>query len=461
VALNISHIPLSTEAAPILARAIALPNPSRREIPPEFRLQPILPKPRQRKFSFRRVSSGSLGADLVRVISPSSRRQSSVSDEIELIEEKPALEQTEAQSNTDLPEIPFHTPLTPTFVNAVPSAETSSIVIVESPNEIPPRPPPPRRKVEELRMNHCEVSTEILELFLSAVTQGGVRYWDIGANKFGKDGMKIIAGLFGEVKSEAKESKLEETGRSSPTPLSSISSAPVSTISAAIEDRSVPTLGKLEYLSLEGTDLSCKRFDPMFDVWLNHPNPNNLSLWVLDLTNCRLGQDLTFFTNLFQALQRFPNLRLLYLSQNPLFSNPGMIKTLRDWLPRLPLLRRLNLSSTDMEAHHLVELARILPEVKPLVALDITKNPIYEINDVEKEREGEGWTEDVSGLTALEAAMWYCPQIIEVELSEGGGVEATRLRHRIFLRCFKNIEFLVFALFYFLLTFRIVPRIRL
>ena len=66
------------------------------------------------------------------------------------------------------------------------------------------------------------------------------------------------------------------------------------------------------------------------------------------------------------------------------------------------------------------------------------------MNDVEEEREGQ--TEEVSGLTALEAAMRYCRQIIELELPEGGGVEAARLRDKIFLRCFKNIEFLVLFL---------------
>ena len=75
-----------------------------------------------------------------------------------------------------------------------------------------------------------------------------------------------------------------------------------------------------------------------------------------------------------------------------------------------------------MEAQHLVELARILPEVKLIAALSITENPIYEMDVVEEEHEGQ--TEDVSGLTALEAATRYCKQLIEVELPEGGGVEA-------------------------------------
>ena len=65
------------------------------------------------------------------------------------------------------------------------------------------------------------------------------------------------------------------------------------------------------------------------------------------------------------------------------------------------------------------------------------------MNDVEEEREGQ--TEDVSGLIALEAAMRYCRHIIELELPEGGGIEAARLRYKIFLRCFKNIECLVFC----------------
>jgi hypothetical protein len=434
VSLNISHIPLSKEAAPILAQAIALPNPARREIPPEFRLQPISPKPRQRKFSFRRSSSGSVGTDLVRVVSP---KQPPLTEEIE--------KKHGSEEQTELPEITPHTPMSMTFVTAIPSTESSSIVVVDpstDPASAPPpeNPPPhPTRKIAELIMNQCEVTTEILELFLYAINTGGVRYWDIGSNKFGLDGMKMIARLFTD--DESEESKMEgeqPNNRSSPTPISSISSTRDSAVSVVIE---APISGQLEYLSFEGTDLSSHQLVPLVDVWLNHPNANSLPLWALDLTGCRLGRDLTFFTNLFKALQQFPNLRLLYLRRNPLFANPGIIKVLRDWLPRLPNLRRLGLSSTGMEAQHLVELARILPEVKLLAALDIMENPIYEMNDVEEEREGQ--TEDVSGLTALEAAMRYCRQIIEVELPEGGGVEVARLRHKIFLRCFKNIEFLV------------------
>jgi len=266
-----------------------------------------------------------------------------------------------------------------------------------------------------------------------------VRYWAVGGNKFDVKGMKMIAGLFADWKPEPEP---EVDGRGTPTPVPSIASVPTSTTSGTPEEPpSTWTPGKLEYISFEGTDLSNHQLDPLLEVWINHPNPNNLSLWALDLENCRLGQDMRFFSDLFKALRRFPNLRLLHMARNPLFANPGMIKGLREGLPSLPILRRLDLSGTGMEAQHLVELARILPEVKHIAALSITENPIYEIDDVVEEEEGQ--TEDVSGLTALEAATRYCKQLIEVELPEGGGVEAARLRHKIFLRCFKNIEALV------------------
>ena len=330
------------------------------------------------------------------------------------------------------------------------TTETSSYSVIDPPSEAASatpqtettRPPRPRRKVEELRMNDCGVSAEVLELFINAVTNGGVRYWAVGGNNFDVKGMKMIAGLFADSKPESEPAP-EVDGRATPTPVPSVASVPNSTASATIDEppSSTWTPGRLEYISFEGTDLSNHQLDPLLEVWLNHPNPINLSLWALDLGNCRLGQDTTFFSDLFKALGRFPNLRLLHMARNPLFVNPGMIKILREGLPSLPILRRLDLSGTGMEAQHLVELARILPEVKLIAALSITENPIYEMNVVEEEHEGQ--TEDVSGLTALEAAMRYCKQLIEVELPEGGGVEAVRLRHKIFLRCFKNIEALV------------------
>ena len=433
MALNISHIPLSVEAAKILARAIALPNPCRREIPPEFRLLPISPRPRQRKFSFRRGSSGSIGADLTKVSSLEIKKQPTVNEEIELIEEKPEVE---------LPAIPPHTPLSSTFTTDQTSAESSSVVIVERPSDNSPEPskpaPPPRRKVEEFKMNNCSVTAEILEPFLIAVTDGGVRFWDVGGNNFGIEGMRLLARLF----TDSKPEKEDESERSSPTPEPSVvSSATVSSISLSTEE--APLLKpKLEWLSLEGTDLTTGQLDPLLDLWLNLSNLANLPLWALDLSHCRLGRDLTFFTRLFTALVRFPNLRVLVLAHNPLFANPHMIKFLREWLPRFHILRRLDISSTGLEAQHLVELARILPDVKMLATLNIRDNPIYEMNNVEEEQEGQ--TEDVSGLTALEAAMRYCRQLIEVELPEGGGDEAARLLHKIFLRCFKNIESLVY-----------------
>ena len=436
------------EAATIFARAIALPNPCRREIPPEFRLQPISPRPKQRKFSFRRGSAGSGGPELSKVHSPSAKRQPTVTEETEVPSPKPETEEKEAKS-PELPNIPVHSPLSPTFVSH-PSAESSSIVVVDASEATPPTPtgwrteskPPPaptRRKVEELKMNHCDVTAEILELFLSAITTGGIKYWDIGGNKLGLEGMTMLANLFSDPKPE------EENGRSSspsPTPSASFSSATVSSASVVLEEPKEPanTGLKLEYLSLEGTDLSSGQFDPVLDVW-QHANPANLSLWALDLSNCRLGRQAKFMTDLFTALGRIPNFRMLSLQKNSLFANPKMSSLLRDGLPRLQVLRRLVLSSTGMEAQHLVELARVLPELKILAALDISDNPVYVMTDVEEEREGQ--TEDVSGLTALEAAMRYCRQLIEVELPEGGGVEGARLRHKIFLRCFKNIELLV------------------
>ena len=442
MSLNISYIPISLEDATILSRAIALPNPCRREIPPEFRLQPISPRPKQpRKLSFRRGSSGSFSSDLPRTVSPTAKRQPVVTEEANLVEEVPIPEEPK---NAELPNITPYTPISTAFVTS--STETSSYVVVDPPSEAAPgkpqpetRPTRPRRKVQELRMNDCGVSADILELFISAVTNGGVRYWAVGGNKFESKGMKMIARLFAD---STPEPEPEVDGRETPTSLSSIASAPIPTTSATPQETPPKwTPGQLEYLSFEGTDLSNHQLDPLLEAWLNHPNPSNLSLWALDLGDCRLGRDMTFFSDLFKALCRFPNLRLFHMARNPLFANPGMIRTLREGLPSLPILRRLDLSATGMKAQHLVELARILPELKAIAALSITENPIYEINDVEEEHEGQ--TEDVSGLTALEAATRYCKQLIEVELPEGGGVEATRLRHKIFLRCFKNIEALV------------------
>jgi len=454
--LNISHLPISLEAAQLLSRAIALPNPPRREIPSEARLRPVSPKPRSRKFSFRRASQTGFGVELARVTSPNqpkpARRPSlSLTENIaatdENIDEKP-----ETEPKTETQDAPASATATPPLH----TSESSSIVVVDPPTSDPKQfvesscSLPMRFRISELRMNQCDVTLDILQLFLSAVKEGCVRFWDIGNNKFGVDGMKLLAALFTEIKPENERLELqapETTGRRSPTPASSVSSAPHSAVSVVPQEMpsSNPSpsrpLGKLEYLSLKGTDLSSGQLEPLLEVWLNHSNPENLSLWALELPNCRLGRDLDLLNNLFKALSRFPHFKLLNLQENPLFANPGMIKVLRDWLPQLSTLRILNLASTGMTAGDLVELSRILPKVKLLAKLDIHDNPIYELQDDEKL--GEGQTEDVSGLIALDAAMRYCRQIIELVLPEGGGNEGVRLHQKLFLRCFKNIEFLV------------------
>jgi hypothetical protein len=279
-------------------------------------------------------------------------------------------------------------------------------------------------------MNSCYVTAEILEPFVHAVAEGGVRYWDVGNNKFGVDGIKMITTVFMDKKPETKLEKDGDSGRSTPA----------SVVSSTATSAEEGPARKLECLNLEGIDLSSHQLDPLLDFWLHHPNLT-IPLSAIDLSNTRLGRDIPFLTRLFAAFQRFPNLRILSLSRNPLFSNPNMVNFLREWLPRLPVIRRLDFSSTGMEAKHLVELALILPDIKPLATLSILNNPIYEISDPEEMQEGQ--VEDVSGLTALEAAMKYCRQIIEVELPEGEGDEVARLRRKIFLRCFKNIELIV------------------
>jgi len=441
------------EAAQLLCRAIALPNPPRREIPPKARLRPVSLKPRSRKFSFRRASQTAFGIELARVISPNQpkpahRPSLSLTEDIAATEENTD-EKPETEPKTETQDA---APATP----ALQTSESSSIVVVDPPTSDPKQfvepscSLPMRFRISELRMNQCDVTLDILQLFISAVKEGCVRFWDIGNNKFGVDGMKALATLFTEIKPENPRLELqvpETTGHSSPTPASSVSSAPHSAVSVAPEEKPTstpspsPPPGKLEYLSLKGTDLSSGQFEPLLEVWLNHSNPETLSLWALELPNCRLGRDLDLLKNLFKALSQFPHFKLLNLQQNPLFANPGMIKVLRDWLPQLSTLRILNLASTGMTAEDLVELSRILPKVKLLAKLDIHDNPIYELHDDEKLREGQ--TEDVSGLIALDAAMRYCRQIIELVLPEGGGNEGVRLHQKLFLRCFKNIEFLV------------------
>ena len=185
-------------------------------------------------------------------------------------------------------------------------------------------PPPHRRKVEELRMNDCGVSVEVLELFINAVTNGGVRYWAVGGNNFDVKGMKMIAGLFAESKPES-ESAPEVDGRATPTPVPSVASVPNSTASTTTDEppSSTWTPGRLEYISFEGTDLSNHQLDPLLEVWLNHPNPINLSLWALDLENLSSRSRHHFLLRPLQSSPSFPQSPSFTHGTKPAFRQPG------------------------------------------------------------------------------------------------------------------------------------------
>jgi hypothetical protein len=140
----------------------------------------------------------------------------------------------------------------------------------------------------------------------------------------------------------------------------------------------------------------------------------NSSFLCLVLSNCNLNAQ--SLTALLPTLAQLPNFRLLDLSQNlHLFSSqPDALSILRRYLPRLPVLKKLMLDGTSMDADQAIALCEIIPDVRQLSHLSLLRNPVYAVErpgSPSPSSESEAREENAALFTAL-VAMAKCSRTL-------------------------------------------------
>ncbi|RPA84586.1 RNI-like protein [Ascobolus immersus RN42] len=185
-----------------------------------------------------------------------------------------------------------------------------------------------KRGLEELNLNNCELSMEQVLRIMQGVVKSGIIRLGLAGSKLGLEGLEAVS-------------------------------------------RWMKTTEGCMALDLSGIDLR-----DHLDMIASSIRPNS-SFLCLVLSNCNLNAQ--SLTALLPTLARLPNFRLLDLSQNlNLFaSQPDALSVLRRYLPKLPVLKKLMLDGTSMDADHAIALFEIIPDVRQLSHLSMLQNPLY------------------------------------------------------------------------------------
>lgn len=181
--------------------------------------------------------------------------------------------------------------------------------------------------LDELAMNRCGLNTEQIRCMVDAVHASGTRRFDLMENNINDDGLIYLA-------------KWIKDGK-----------------------------------NCEGLNLSNNDLQQHIDILAASLNENS-NLMALSLTNCNLNA--ASLSSLLPALTVLKNFRLLDLSHNPLLfsTQPDALPLLRRYLPRMVILKKLQLADTSMTPDHAIALSEILPEIKTLAHFNIMANPL-------------------------------------------------------------------------------------
>ncbi|KAI5811366.1 hypothetical protein DFH27DRAFT_24231 [Peziza echinospora] len=253
--------------------------------------------------------------------------------------------------------------------------------------------------LQELAMNRCELNTEQLRCIVNAVRKGLTRRLDLEGNHITDDGLIYLGQWIKE--------------------------------------------GTCEGISLSSNDLQ-----DHIDI-LAASLHENAPLQALCLANCNLDAD--SLSSLMPALTVLKNFRLLDLSHNPnLFSTqPDALPLLRRYLPKLPMLKKLQLAHTYMTPDHAIALCEILPDIKTLAHFNIVDNPLLvpssQYNDPALDAMNrEGSEEEGAALyTALAAAVKVSRSIVRMDIDPpppDSGEVIKGLARKVVAFCLRNLE---------------------
>ncbi|KAL7270645.1 Microtubules assembly and stabilization protein [Rhizina undulata] len=199
----------------------------------------------------------------------------------------------------------------------------------------------------------------------------------------------------------------------------------------------------------EGLDLSNNDIQYDIDI-LSASIVEGAPLTALCLHNCNLTP--ASLISLLPALAQLPNFRLLDLSNNPLLfsTQPDALPLLRRYLPKLPMLKKLQLANTSMTPDHAIALSEILPDIPMLAHFDITGNPLLVPKGAVRSdgttgiSTTEGSLEEGAALfTALMSAVKVSKTIVRVDIDEpgpGSGEVIKSLARQVLAFCIRNME---------------------
>ncbi|KAI5793545.1 hypothetical protein FPQ18DRAFT_332576 [Pyronema domesticum] len=251
--------------------------------------------------------------------------------------------------------------------------------------------------LEELVLAGCGLDTQQLSTILEGVTKGGTRRLGLGQNPINDDGLAIIGAWL--------------------------------------------KTGACEALDLSGVDVS--EHINILSCSLIETSP----LAALSLSACSLNP--TSLTSLLPSLSTLSNLRHLDLSSNPaLFSTtPSAFHALRQHLPELKMLRKLDLSKTGMSSDQAIALCELLPQIPQLSYFRIVGNNLLGEGDGSQsvaETRVEATAEEGAALyTALVAAVKVSRTIVRIDLDDPPVDSADvihRLSRKLLAYCLRNME---------------------
>ncbi|KAI4140273.1 MAG: hypothetical protein L6R39_005869, partial [Caloplaca ligustica] len=178
--------------------------------------------------------------------------------------------------------------------------------------------------LEELVMGECSLDTTMIEMIVEAVVRCRIRRLGLAHNNMTPQGLQHVIRYVQQYECEG--------------------------------------------LDLGGNDLR-EHLHMLADV-LDAHRP----LYALSLADCKLTP--ASIRPLLPALVRLPNFRFIDLSHNrDLFSAPqNALGLLRQYLPQMPIIKRVHLMDVAMTSEHAIALAEILPEIKTLAHLNILEN---------------------------------------------------------------------------------------
>ncbi|KAI5804399.1 hypothetical protein EDC01DRAFT_418174 [Geopyxis carbonaria] len=250
--------------------------------------------------------------------------------------------------------------------------------------------------LDEVVMGNCSLSSDQLKHVMEGITKGGTRRVSLEGNSITDDGIAMIGRwMKGDIDSA----------------------------------------GVCEVLDLSNNDI--QEHIGILSASIDERSP----LIALNLSNCNLTPE--SLASLLPALTQARSFRWLDLSNNPLLfsSQPDSLPLLRRFLPKMLLLRKIDLSNTSMNPDHAIALSEILPEIPMLSYFKFSENPLIPSG---KTKMDEGSLEEGAALyTALNVAVKISKNIVRVDMDEPGpaaGEVIRNLSRRLLAHCLKNME---------------------